>query len=152
MEGHSNLSSSAGPMYINNHFIHIILQLFCINIITSKVFINIVERCLFYIASQAFSIAKKSFFISLIMIAELPWDQPSALCAEYVSWCEGSVAGAGPWRSMGPVLLSLLRRLLHPQPLKRPTLQAVRDHPWLSDQNGESAEYTYRLLHRVAIL
>lgn len=76
------------------------------------------------------------------MIAELPWDQPSALCAEYVSWCEGSVAGAGPWRSMGPVLLSLLRRLLHPQPFKRPVLQAIRDHPWLSDQNGKPAEYT----------
>lgn len=66
------------------------------------------------------------------MFLELPWDQPTSSCSEYVSWKAGSKwTTMTPWSKLDTLLLSLLRKMLSSNPTNRLTLQKVRDHKWI---------------------
>lgn len=65
---------------------------------------------------------------------ELPWDQPSSACQEYLCWKENKYTTATPWSKLDTLTLSLLRKILVPSPSQRLTLDKIQDHKWCQMQ------------------
>lgn len=66
---------------------------------------------------------------------ELPWDQPSLGCAEYVKWKSNDTwTVATPWTKLDTLALSLLRKILEPMSSKRIDLTKIVDHKWCRTQ------------------
>lgn len=65
------------------------------------------------------------------MFIELPWDQPSTGCSEYIKWTSNDQwTTITPWRKIDTFALSLLRKILDPQSTKRMLLDKIIDHKW----------------------
>ncbi|KAL1418707.1 hypothetical protein MTO96_025739 [Rhipicephalus appendiculatus] len=61
---------------------------------------------------------------------ELPWDKPSACCQEYKDWKECKIT-VPPWSKLDNAVLSLLRKILMPNPAKRYTIEQIKNHQWM---------------------
>lgn len=82
---------------------------------------------------------KQTFIYSYLSV--LPWDQPSDSCKNYKDWCANKILSIdGPWKTMAPVALGLLKGLLSHDPKDRPVLQRVMNHPWMSDHLDVAGE------------
>jgi serine/threonine protein kinase len=77
---------------------------------------------------------KKDKRKSQFIILELPWDQPSFGCKEYLAWKENKYTLLTPWSKLDTLLLSLIRKILTPNPDKRMTLDKVKLHKWCQSQ------------------
>lgn len=77
-----------------------------------------------------------------IRFAELPWDKPATDSNPYVKWKSNDRwTTIMPWRKVDTLALSLLRKILDPNPTKRVTLEAVVEHKWCNmifENSGES--------------
>uniref|UniRef100_A0A182QVQ9 non-specific serine/threonine protein kinase n=1 Tax=Anopheles farauti TaxID=69004 RepID=A0A182QVQ9_9DIPT len=65
-----------------------------------------------------------------MLAGELPWDQPSSGCAEYLCWKENKYTTSTPWCKLDTLTLSLLRKILVANPAQRLTLDKLQDHKW----------------------
>ncbi|XP_067009883.2 serine/threonine-protein kinase grp isoform X2 [Anabrus simplex] len=65
-----------------------------------------------------------------MLAGELPWDQPTSDCLEYVAWKDGKWANLTPWSKLDNMALSLLRRILMPFPKNRYTISSIKGHRW----------------------
>uniref|UniRef100_A0A182PPI6 non-specific serine/threonine protein kinase n=1 Tax=Anopheles epiroticus TaxID=199890 RepID=A0A182PPI6_9DIPT len=69
-----------------------------------------------------------------MLAGELPWDQPSSGCAEYLCWKENKYTTSTPWCKLDTLTLSLLRKMLVANPAQRLTLDKLKDHKWCQTQ------------------
>lgn len=69
--------------------------------------------------------------IVLIKSTELPWDEPTTGCVEFVKWkSDNSWMTITPWSKLETLALSLLRKILEPDSRKRITVKQIIDHKW----------------------
>lgn len=82
------------------------------------------------------------FFFSAMCAVdlELPWDQPSSACQEYLCWKENKYTTATPWSKLDTLTLSLLRKILVPSASQRLTLDKIQDHKWCQMQFNHSSQ------------
>ncbi|XP_038214532.1 serine/threonine-protein kinase Chk1-like [Zerene cesonia] len=81
-----------------------------------------------------------------MLVGELPWERASEEDARYCAWkawAEGESAQppSGAWRRLAGGAggaLGLLRRALRPDPARRPALDALLTHRWLSDDGDRT--------------
>lgn len=94
-----------------------------------------------------FSIHTKIFIETLIYkfhfifsrFTELPWDEPTTGCVEFVKWkSDNSWMTMTPWSKLETLVLSLLRKILEPDSRKRITVKQIIDHKWCNavEQSG----------------
>ncbi|XP_058060683.1 serine/threonine-protein kinase grp isoform X2 [Anopheles bellator] len=69
-----------------------------------------------------------------MLAGELPWNQPSSGCAEYLCWKDNKYTTSTPWCKLDTLTLSLLRKILVPNPAQRLTLDKLQDHKWCHTQ------------------
>lgn len=70
-----------------------------------------------------------------MLAGELPWDQPSANCQEFVNWKENDRwTTKTPWSKLDTLAISLLRKVLSVQPAHRIHLDKILDHKWCNMQ------------------
>lgn len=81
---------------------------------------------------------------------ELPWDQPSLGCAEYVKWKSNDAWPViTPWTKLDTLALSLLRKILEPISSKRIVLSKIIDHKWCHTKyrpNGKFCHFLFSLV------
>ncbi|XP_031618983.1 serine/threonine-protein kinase grp [Contarinia nasturtii] len=66
-----------------------------------------------------------------MLSGELPWDEPTTGCAEFVKWKgDNSWMTITPWSKLETLALSLLRKLLEPDSGKRITVKEIIEHKW----------------------
>ncbi|KAG4073652.1 hypothetical protein HA402_000876 [Bradysia odoriphaga] len=66
-----------------------------------------------------------------MITGELPWDKPGTDSAPYVKWKSNDRwTTIMPWRKVDTLALSLLRKILDPNPTKRLVMASIVDHKW----------------------
>lgn len=65
-----------------------------------------------------------------LLSGELPWDKPTAEVTEYVLWKENRYMQATPWSKINTLALSLIKKILIPNPKSRYTLSNIKVHRW----------------------
>lgn len=69
-----------------------------------------------------------NFFINF---AELPWDEPTIGCGDFVKWkSDNTWMTITPWSKLETLALSLLRKLLDTDAKKRITVKQIIEHKW----------------------
>ncbi|XP_051534074.1 serine/threonine-protein kinase Chk1 [Myxocyprinus asiaticus] len=69
--------------------------------------------------------------LTAMLAGELPWDQPSENCQEYLDWLEKKIY-LTPWKKIDAVPLSLLSKMLLHNPEDRITIPEIKKHRWFS--------------------
>lgn len=69
-----------------------------------------------------------------MILKELPWDQPTLSCKEYLYWKENKYTTLTPWTKLDTFTLSFIRKILVPNPEKRLTLEKIKQHKWCQSQ------------------
>ncbi|XP_057216646.1 serine/threonine-protein kinase Chk1 isoform X2 [Triplophysa rosa] len=69
--------------------------------------------------------------LTAMLAGELPWDQPSENCQEYLDWLEKKHY-LTPWKKIDAVPLSLLSKMLLHNPEDRITIPEIKKHRWFS--------------------
>uniref|UniRef100_A0A673KZH9 Serine/threonine-protein kinase CHK1 n=1 Tax=Sinocyclocheilus rhinocerous TaxID=307959 RepID=A0A673KZH9_9TELE len=69
--------------------------------------------------------------LTAMLAGELPWDQPSENCQEYLDWLEKKIY-LTPWKKIDAVPLSLLSKILLHNPEDRFTIPEIKKHRWFS--------------------
>ncbi|BFF95959.1 serine/threonine-protein kinase grp [Drosophila madeirensis] len=73
-----------------------------------------------------------------MLAGELPWDQPSAGCPEFINWKDNDRwQTQTPWSKLDTLAISLLRKVLASSPGTRLTLEKILDHKWSNMQFAE---------------
>ncbi|XP_077089207.1 serine/threonine-protein kinase Chk1 [Siphateles boraxobius] len=67
--------------------------------------------------------------LTAMLAGELPWDQPSENCQEYLDWLEKKIY-LTPWKKIDAVALSLLSKILLHNPEERFTIPEIKKHRW----------------------
>nr|CAD7412739.1 unnamed protein product [Timema poppensis] len=65
-----------------------------------------------------------------MLAGELPWDQPTPDCEEYMAWKDGKGMNLTPWSKLDKAVLSLIRRILVPLPSSRYDISRILAHRW----------------------
>ncbi|XP_064535326.1 serine/threonine-protein kinase grp [Drosophila montana] len=87
-----------------------------------------------------------------MLAGELPWDQPSASCAEFINWKDNDRwQTQTPWSKLDTLAISLLRKVLASSPGGRLTLEKILDHKWCNMQFAEH-DRSYDLVDSAAAL
>ncbi|XP_034491001.1 serine/threonine-protein kinase grp isoform X1 [Drosophila innubila] len=87
-----------------------------------------------------------------MLAGELPWDQPSATCREFINWKENDHwQTQTPWSKLDTLAISLLRKVLASSPGTRLTLEKILDHKWCNMQFAEH-DRSYDLVDSAAAL
>lgn len=76
---------------------------------------------------------------------ELPWDQPSFGCKEYLAWKDNKYTTITPWSKLDTLALSLIRKILAPNPEKRMTLDKIKLHKWCQQPISTTGKRTFLL-------
>jgi len=66
-----------------------------------------------------------------MLAGELPWDEPSEKCKEFVSWANSETLTT-PWTKIDTFSLALLKKILHPLPEKRFTITQIKSDKWFT--------------------
>ncbi|XP_073680763.1 serine/threonine-protein kinase Chk1 [Garra rufa] len=69
--------------------------------------------------------------LTAMLAGELPWDQPSETCQEYLDWLDKKIY-LTPWKKIDAVPLSLLSKILLHNPEDRFTIPEIKKHRWFS--------------------
>lgn len=64
-----------------------------------------------------------------MLAGELPWDEPSEKCHEYIEWTQSKFR-VTPWTKIDTLSLALLKKILHPSPSKRYTIAQIKTDKW----------------------
>ncbi|XP_013400239.1 serine/threonine-protein kinase Chk1-like [Lingula anatina] len=75
-----------------------------------------------------------------LLAGELPWDEPTYGCQEYSDWKDCKIT-LSPWNKIDNLALSLLRRVLVENPLKRMTIPQIKAHQWFNKRFKESGGF-----------
>ncbi|XP_054263499.1 serine/threonine-protein kinase grp-like isoform X2 [Macrosteles quadrilineatus] len=65
-----------------------------------------------------------------MLAGELPWDKPVIKCREFDTWKNGNYMSTTPWSKLDNLAITLLRKILHPQPSLRMTVDKIKQHRW----------------------
>ncbi|XP_037958541.1 serine/threonine-protein kinase grp [Teleopsis dalmanni] len=90
-----------------------------------------------------------------MLAGELPWDQPSAPCPEFIAWKESDQwSTRTPWSKCDALSLSLLRKILAMNPGNRLTLDKILKSKWCTTkfENGAGADRSHDLVDSTAAL
>lgn len=71
-----------------------------------------------------------------LLVGNTPWDEPTARSPEYLAYRSGALLRTDPWTRISPDALSLLRRMMYPDPQKRSTLEQIQRHRWFTRPNS----------------
>ncbi|PKI82816.1 Gef1p [Malassezia vespertilionis] len=71
-----------------------------------------------------------------LLVGNTPWDEPTKRSPEYVAYLSGELLRMAPWTAIGGDALSLLRRMMHPDPRRRSTLEQIQRHRWFTRENS----------------
>lgn len=63
---------------------------------------------------------------------ELPWNEPTNGCKEYLAWKENKYTTITPWSKLDTLSLSYIRKILVPNPEKRLNMEKLKNHKWCS--------------------
>ncbi|KAL7647145.1 UNVERIFIED_CONTAM: hypothetical protein RMT77_002403 [Armadillidium vulgare] len=68
-----------------------------------------------------------------LLAGELPWDEPTFSCPEFLSWKDkdSNFISESPWKKIDNLALSLLRKVLNTVPRYRANISAIKSHSWL---------------------
>uniref|UniRef100_A0A8C7Y8A2 non-specific serine/threonine protein kinase n=1 Tax=Oryzias sinensis TaxID=183150 RepID=A0A8C7Y8A2_9TELE len=69
--------------------------------------------------------------LTAMLAGELPWDQPTESCQEYADWLQRKTY-LPPWKKIQPAPLSLLSKLLQPNPNTRITGEELKKDRWFT--------------------
>ncbi|XP_024119609.1 serine/threonine-protein kinase Chk1 [Oryzias melastigma] len=69
--------------------------------------------------------------LTAMLAGELPWDQPTESCQEYSDWLQRKTY-LPPWKKIQPAPLSLLSKLLLPNPNARITGEELKKDRWFT--------------------
>jgi len=67
--------------------------------------------------------------LTAMLAGELPWDEPSDKCKEFVDWTKSKFINT-PWTKIDALSLSLLKKILNPAPDKRYTIAHIKKDKW----------------------
>ncbi|XP_076836670.1 serine/threonine-protein kinase Chk1 [Brachyhypopomus gauderio] len=70
--------------------------------------------------------------LTAMLAGELPWDQPSESCQEYVDWLQNKIY-ITPWKKIDSIPLGLLKKILLHSPENRFTISDIKKHRWFSN-------------------
>ncbi|XP_030384100.1 serine/threonine-protein kinase grp [Scaptodrosophila lebanonensis] len=74
-----------------------------------------------------------------MLAGELPWDQPSSNCPEFIIWKDNNRwQTQTPWSKLDTLAISLLRKVLATNPNARLTLDKILDHKWCNMQFADN--------------
>ena len=65
-----------------------------------------------------------------MLAGELPWDEPTDKCKEFVDWTENRTYNT-PWSKIDTLPLALLKKVLHPSSQRRCTIPQIKKDRWL---------------------
>lgn len=76
-------------------------------------------------------------FVFVLLTGEIPWQLPTKDDSNFQDFIDnsGNIIHSGPWCKINLTHLSLLRKLLQFDPLKRLTIQDLKKHPWYYKHN-----------------
>jgi len=94
-----------------------------------------------------------------LLVGNTPWDEPTSRSAEYVAYLSGELLRIDPWTRLSADALSLLRRMMHPEPARRITLAQIQRHRWFTRENAlltsgqcnDPVSLAERLLHGLVV-
>ncbi|WFD22780.1 non-specific serine/threonine protein kinase [Malassezia equina] len=94
-----------------------------------------------------------------LLVGNTPWDEPTSRSAEYSAYLSGELMHVDPWTRLSPDTLSLLRRMMHPDPARRITLAQIQRHRWFTRENAlltsgqcnDPVSLAERLLHHLVV-
>uniref|UniRef100_A0A1A8I5M8 Serine/threonine-protein kinase CHK1 n=3 Tax=Nothobranchius TaxID=28779 RepID=A0A1A8I5M8_NOTKU len=75
--------------------------------------------------------------LTAMLAGELPWDQPSESCQEFSDWLQKKTY-LPPWKKIQPLPLSLLSKLLLPNPDTRITVSDIKKDRWFTQGSQKS--------------
>lgn len=67
--------------------------------------------------------------LTAMLAGELPWDEPSEKCKEFIDWKENRSYNS-PWTKIDTIPLALLKRILLPNQQTRYTIPQIRKDKW----------------------
>ncbi|KAK0553531.1 Chk1 protein kinase [Tilletia horrida] len=70
-----------------------------------------------------------------LLVGNTPWDEPTQRSPEYEAYLTGELFKYDPWTRLQPDTLSLVRKMLEPEPSKRLRIDQVQQHRWFKRQN-----------------
>lgn len=71
-----------------------------------------------------------------LLVGNTPWDEPTSRSPEYLAYRTGALLRTDPWTRISHDALSLLRRMMHPDPQKRSSLEQIQRHRWFTRPNA----------------
>lgn len=74
-----------------------------------------------------------------LLSGELPWDQPTTNCAEFIAWTSNNYQSRTPWSKLNTLAISLLRKVMAIKPGDRITLKNIMQHRWCMQKFSQSA-------------
>ncbi|XP_076678572.1 serine/threonine-protein kinase grp [Andrena cerasifolii] len=80
--------------------------------------------------AEAADIWSCGIILVALLAGELPWDQSSAECPEYMAWRSGKYMSLTPWKKLDNSSLSLIKNVLTHSPSARYTIQDIKRHRW----------------------
>lgn len=84
-------------------------------------------------------------FVAMLS-GELPWDEPTNQCGEYLKWSNEQYILNTPWSKLQNSAIGLAKKMLCPIPHKRATIEQVLEHPWMlevfEDKNSNTNQRT----------
>uniref|UniRef100_A0A8C7Y8D9 non-specific serine/threonine protein kinase n=1 Tax=Oryzias sinensis TaxID=183150 RepID=A0A8C7Y8D9_9TELE len=79
--------------------------------------------------------------LTAMLAGELPWDQPTESCQEYADWLQRKTY-LPPWKKIQPAPLSLLSKLLQPNPNTRITGEELKKDRWFTQGKRQHLSHT----------
>ncbi|KAE8216014.1 hypothetical protein CF327_g763 [Tilletia walkeri] len=70
-----------------------------------------------------------------LLVGNTPWDEPTKRSPEYEAYLTGELFKYDPWTRLEPDSLSLLRKMLEPDPAKRLRIDQIKSHRWYKREN-----------------
>uniref|UniRef100_A0A915EMG6 Non-specific serine/threonine protein kinase n=1 Tax=Ditylenchus dipsaci TaxID=166011 RepID=A0A915EMG6_9BILA len=68
-----------------------------------------------------------------MLVGELPWESPERCTIRFKCWADGKAIDKRPWNKIDVIPLTLIKRMLDPDPFTRVTIPQIHRDPWLQD-------------------
>lgn len=79
---------------------------------------------------------------------ELPWDEPTSKCFHFRKWQKEDYLMETPWSKFENTVLSLVKKILTPNPAIRATIKQILQHPWMHETfDGSKSHKTHKRPH-----
>lgn len=81
-------------------------------------------------------------FVAMLS-GELPWDEPTDRCEEYLSWINEDYLLTTPWSKLENSAISLAKKILCPIPKMRSHIEQILRHPWMLKSFNDKDLYVH---------